>query len=194
MKKGPDDDVLFERMRCADRGAFATLTTRYWAAVHRIARNMLPNQAEADEVAEETFLWALRSPGRFPRDEPFKVSLYRLAIVLSLARHPGPAFSAESLLPQFDASGRLVLPEGDSSDMAGRRDLAEQIREGLDHVEGLDRAAFVLRVMEELPLEEAAAILRISSEKIRDRAHRACLLLTGFIAGYPRTRARRSSG
>jgi RNA polymerase sigma-70 factor (ECF subfamily) len=178
-----DDDVLSERMRRGDRGAFATLTTRYWAAVHRICWNMLPDPSKAGEVAEETFLQALRSPGWFPRDAPFKVSLYRLAIVLSLIRHrPGPAFRAESLLPQFDAGGRLVVPrEGDWSDLAGRRDLAERIRDGLDHVEELDRAAFVLRAMEDVPLEEAAAILRTSSETIRDRAHRACLLLTGFL-------------
>jgi RNA polymerase sigma-70 factor (ECF subfamily) len=183
MGKDLDDDVLFERMRHGDRDAFATLTTRYWAAVHRIARNMLPDRSKADEAAEETFLQALRSPGWFPPDAPFNVSLYRLAIVLSLTQHqPGRAFRAESLLPQFDASGRLVPPEGDWSELAGRRDLAEQIREGLDHVEGLDRAAFVLRAMEDVPAEEAAAILRTSSEKISDRAHRACLLLTGFLA------------
>jgi len=75
----------------------------------------------------------------------------------------------------------LVVPEGDWSDLAGRRDLAERIRDGLDRVEELDRAAFVLRVMEEVSLAEAAAILRTSSENIRHRAHRACLLLTGFL-------------
>jgi RNA polymerase sigma-70 factor (ECF subfamily) len=159
--------VLSERMRHGDRGAFATLTTRYWAAVHRIAWNMLPDPSKAREVAEETFLRALRSPGWFPRDAPFKVSLYRLAIVLSLIQYPsGAAFKAERLLPQFDASGRLVVPEGDRSELSERRDRAEQIREGLD-----------------LPLEEAAAILRTSSERIRHRAHRACVLLTGFLWG-----------
>jgi RNA polymerase sigma-70 factor (ECF subfamily) len=182
MRKALDDDVLSERMRRGDRDAFATLTTRYWAAVHRIAWNMLPDQSKAGEVAEETFLQALRSPGWFPRDAPFKVSLYRLAIVLSLIRHqPGRALRAESHSPQFDASGRLVVPEGDWSELAERGDLAERIRDGLDRVEELDRAAFVLRVMEEVPLEEAAAILRTSSESIRGRAHRACLLLTGFL-------------
>ncbi len=170
MGEALDDDVLSERMRRGDRGAVATLTTRYWAAVHRIAWNMLPDQSKAGEVAKETFLQALRSPGWFPRDAPFKVSLYRLAIVLSLIRHqPGRASRAESHSPQFDVSGRLVVPEGDWSDLAGRRDLAERIRDGL------------LRAMEEVPLAEAAAILRTSSESIRHRAHRACLLLTGFL-------------
>ena len=97
-----DDDVLFERMRRGDRGAFAALTARYWTAVHRIAWSMLPDQSKADEVAEETFLQALRSTGWFPDDAPFKVSLYLFAIILSIIQHqPGPASRAESLLPRF---------------------------------------------------------------------------------------------
>jgi RNA polymerase sigma factor (sigma-70 family) len=182
MRKALDDEVLFERMRCGDQDAFATLTTRYWAAVHRIAWSMLPDQSKAGEVAEEAFLQALRCPGWFPGAAPFKVSLYRLAIVLSIFHcRPGPAVRTESLLPQLHASGGLAVAIRNWSEVTGRRDLAERIRDGLDHVEELDRAAFVLRVMEEVPLEEAAAILRTSSEKIRERAHRACLLLTGFL-------------
>jgi RNA polymerase sigma-70 factor (ECF subfamily) len=181
-QKGLEDDVLAERIRRGERGAFVMLTTRYWTAVHHIARNMLPDQAKAREVAEETFLHAFCSRDWFPRDASFKVSLYRLAIILSVIRaQPGPAIRAESFLPQFDANGRLVVPEGDWFELAGRRDLAEQIREGLKQVDDLDRAAFVLRAMEQVPLEEAAAILRTSPEKIRQSTHRACLLLTGFL-------------
>jgi hypothetical protein len=44
--KDLDDEVLAERIRRGDRDAFAMLTTRYWTAVHRIARNMLHGQAE----------------------------------------------------------------------------------------------------------------------------------------------------
>jgi DNA-directed RNA polymerase specialized sigma24 family protein len=182
MRNGVDDDVLARRMHLGEHVAFAMLTTRHWAAVHRIAGNMLPDQSKARQVAEETFLKVLRSPDWVPGDTPFKVSLYRLAIVLSLIQHqPGPVPRPETLLPQFDAGGRLVVPEGDWSELAGRRDLAEQIREGLEHVEGLDRAAFVLREIEQVPIDEAAAILRTSAEEIRDRAHRTCLWLTVFL-------------
>src|SRR5258708_18696860 len=111
MGEALDDDTLSERMRGGDQDAFATLTTRYWAAVHRIAWNMLPDPSKAGEVAEETFLQALRSPGWFPRDAPFKVSLYRLAIVPSLIRHqPGPALRAESHSPHVDVRDHLVVP------------------------------------------------------------------------------------
>src|SRR5260370_25271263 len=98
-------------MHLGEHAAFAMLTTRHWAAVHRIAGNMLPDQSKARQVAEETFLQALRSPDWVPGDTPFKVSLYRLAIVLSLIQHPPvPASPPETLLPQFDAGGPPVGP------------------------------------------------------------------------------------
>jgi RNA polymerase sigma-70 factor (ECF subfamily) len=182
MTNSLDDDVLAGWMRRGDHVAFATLTSRYWTTVHRIARNLLPDQSTAREVAEETFLRAWESPELFPCDAPFKVSLYRLAISLSFIRHrPSSRLTAESLLPRFEASGRLALSEGDWSELARQCDLTEQIREGLEYLEDLDRAAFVLRAIEQVPLEEAAAILQTSPGRIRDRVHRACLLLTGFL-------------
>jgi RNA polymerase sigma-70 factor (ECF subfamily) len=179
-----DDDMLAERMRRGEHASFAMLTSRYWTSVHCIARNMLPDPSKAREVALKAFLGALRSPDWFPREAPFKVSLYRLTIILSLTQgRPSQAFSGESLLPQFDADGRLVVAERNLSGLAESPDLAKRIREGLKHVDDLDRAAFVLRVVEEVPLEEAAEILQISPEEIRDRAHRASLSLTGFLGG-----------
>jgi len=166
------DEVLANHVRRGDKAAFAALATRYWTAVHRIARNMLPDRSKAGEVAEETFLRALRSPEWFPYDAPFKVSLYRLAIVLSLIRH----------------QPRPLVPRGGGSELTARRDLPEQIREGLEHVEDLDRAAFVLREIEQLPTEEAAAILRTSPEMIRGGVHRASLTLTGLLGHRCRSR------
>lgn len=152
------DEALARRVRRGDACAFATLTTRYWSAVHRIARNMLPDPSRAREIAEETFLRALRSSEWFPRQAPFKVSLYRLTIVLSLVqRQPGPA----------------------SPTKPGQSDLAGQIREWLEHVESLDRAAFVLREIEQVAVEEAAEILRASPQAIRESIHRVYLMLTG---------------
>lgn len=93
-----------------------------------------------------------------------------------------PRFSRESLLPQFDAAGRLIAPGGDWSELAERPDLSARIREGLEHLDDRDRAAFVLRVVYQVPLEEAAELLRIPPAELRERSHRACLTLTGFLA------------
>jgi DNA-directed RNA polymerase specialized sigma24 family protein len=63
-----------------------------------------------------------------------------------------------------------------------RRDLAARIREELGRIDELDRASFILRDVEQLTVDEVAAILRTSPEEIRQRAHRARLMLARFFA------------
>ena len=183
------DELLVERMRRGDGVAFAALATRYWNAVHRIGWNMLPDPSAAAELAESALLSALRSTEELPRDLPFRTSLYRQAMSESLIRlHSVPSSVPRSLgafLPRFDPRGRLTSAGTDWSECGeaafGRRDVGERIRETLQHLDALDRAAFVLREIEQLSVEEAAAVLGISPESIRQRTHRAFLILTGFL-------------
>jgi len=193
MPMNPDeaqvDEVLVQRMRRGDAVAFAALATRYWNTVHRIGWNMLPDPSAAGELAEATLLSALRSADAFPSEVPFRTSLYRQAMSHSLIRlHSAPSSVTRSLaafLPRFDAHGRLTSAGSDWSKSGetafGRRDAEERIRETLQRLDALDRAAFVLREIEQLSVEEAAAVLGISTESIRQRTHRASLILTGFL-------------
>jgi RNA polymerase sigma-70 factor (ECF subfamily) len=183
------DELLVHRMRRGDAAAFAALATRYWSAVHRIGWNMLPDRAAAGELAEAALLSALWPAEELPSDVPFRTSLYRQAMSQSLIRlHSLPSADTRSLaafLPRFDAGGRLTSAGSDWSESTetvfGRRDVGEPIRETLQRLDALDRAAFVLREIEQLSIEEAAAVLEISPESIRQRTHRASLILTGFL-------------
>ena len=190
------DEVLVQRMRRGDGVAFAALATRYWSAVYRIGWNMLPDPSAAGDLAEATLLSALRSTEAFPGDVPFRTSLYRQAMSQSLVRlHSVPGAITRSLgafLPGFDTHGRLASAGSDWSESGegafGRPDVGKRIRETLQHLDALDRAVFVLREIEELSVEEAADVLTISPESVRQRAHRASLILTGFLGDlYART-------
>ena len=185
--EGQVDELLVQRMRRGDGVAFAALATRYWNALHRIGRNMLPDPSMATDLAEATLLSAFQSAKQLPEDVPFRTSLFRQAMRYSLDLiFPVPKSVTRSLavyLPRFDPHGRLVSSDWSEAGEAAlaRPDLAERIRQTLQRLDGLDRAAFVLRVVEELSTEETAAVLAISPESVRQRAHRATLILTGYL-------------
>jgi len=195
------DELLARRMRRGDTLAFAALATRYWDAVHRIGWNMLPDPSQAGDMAEATFLLALRSPEAFPSDEPFRTSLYRVAMSQSLVRLGSvPANLTRSLaafLPRFDDEGNLASPGADwteSGETAFGQDVGDRIREALQQLDVVDRAVFVLHLVEQLTVEQAAAVLWISPASVRQRAHRASLLLTGFLGHlFERSTQERSS-
>jgi DNA-directed RNA polymerase specialized sigma24 family protein len=66
-----------------------------------------------------------------------------------------------------------------------RRDLAGMVQS----LEVVDRAAFLLRVVEELSVEDTAEVLRMSADEVRARTHRATLLLMGMLSARARAAA-----
>lgn len=121
----------------------------HWEGVYGVARSMLVARPEAIAVTEATFQRA----DSFVADVPVRISLYRAAIGILLAR-------------------LRVAPA---------KPTADPIREALRRLSAIDRAVFVLRDVEDLSAEEAAFILRTSPAIVRQRAHRARLVLTGCL-------------
>jgi DNA-directed RNA polymerase specialized sigma24 family protein len=135
-----------------DPAALVRFATRWWVPVYRMCWNMLGNPSEAAAATEETLLREIRSAR--PADASLRISLYRLATWFALVRR---------------RSG--VRP-------AGRR---TRIREALDQLDDLDRAAVLLRDVERLAVDDVATILGTSAEDVRGRVHRARLLLIARI-------------
>ena len=135
------------------------LAKRWWTPLYRVSWNISGSASCAAQITERTLLAAIHSVEPPPSSRvPFKVFLYRVAVRLTLTREP-PASTGTQ--PQ-DALGT--------------------IREALQQLDPLDSAALVLREIEQLPMEEVAAILSASSEEVRTRTHRAMLSLTRFVA------------
>jgi len=183
------DESLVDRMQRGDALALAMFATRHWNVVQRFGANMLPSASEAAELTEATFLLASRSPESFPPGVPLKTSLYRLAMSQALARlHSFPSSvdgPLAAFLPGFDDEGSLASPGADWTELgesAFGHDVGDRIREALQQLDVIDRAVFVLHVVEQLSAEQAAAVLWISPASVRQRAHRASLALTGFLA------------
>jgi RNA polymerase sigma-70 factor (ECF subfamily) len=143
---------------------------------------MLPTEADAIDVMAETLSRAL---GGAPLpDVPKDLVLYRVAIELSLKRLRTRvrARPVEALLPRFDQSGHLTWPHSLEKALTEHSDLELPIRNALDRLDGIDRAAFVLREIEELSLEDVGAVLGLSTVAIRERTHRARLIVIGVLA------------
>ena len=175
-----------------DRHAFSELVRRHQSAVRATLRRLTGNHALADDLAQETFMLAYRSLGSFRQEARFSTWLYRIATNAALmhrrARRRRPTESLEEYLPQFDEHGRHA-PEPAELQAAGRADdlldeklLAEQARAALMRLPDLYREAFVLRDLEELDTGEVASLLGVDAATVRQRVHRARLMLRGYLA------------
>jgi RNA polymerase sigma-70 factor (ECF subfamily) len=188
------DDALAESARLGSATAFAELFRRHRDTVHVIVRNLCRTEAETEEVLREAFLGAWRNFASFPPGARFSTWLYRMATNAALARSPRdrPAMgcSVDAFLPVFDVAGRLV--PGSSTrgpDVSGgspkNMEVTALLRDMLQRIDDRARAAFVLCDIAGLCPEEAAAIVGVSPLAMRSDAHRARLLLRGFIDRMP---------
>jgi RNA polymerase sigma-70 factor, ECF subfamily len=186
------DEELAARAAAGDAGAFEALVARHEARVYRPAYRLTGSDADARDVLQEAFLAAFRGLPSFRGAARFSTWLYRIttnaALMLRRARQRRPTESLEEFLPQFDEFGQHV-PEAAELRAASRADdlldeklLAEQARAALERLPDLYREAFVLRDLEELDTSEVAGLLGIDAAAVRQRVHRARLMLRGYLS------------
>ena len=186
----PNDELLVARAAAGDAAAFETLVTRYQRPMFRLARR-LTSETDAPDVLQETFLQVHHHLATFRGESRFSTWLYRIATNACLmhrrARSRRPAESLEVFLPRFDAHGTHVgTPEAlriasQVDELIDRRLLAEKAWAAVERLPDLYREAFVLRDLEELPTAEVAQVLGVTPATVRQRVHRARLMLRGFL-------------
>ena len=185
------DETLAERARRGSGPAFAALVARHDDAVYVIARNMCATPRDAEEVVRQAFLSAWRDLKSLPAGARFRTWLYRIAMDTALIHRRrdlrSRSSSLEVFLPRFDRSRSLVESKGRWPELDGsspeRPEVSGLLREGLESIDDRTRAGFVLLDLLEAPLEEAAVILKTSPWAVQRDAHRARLMLRGFIDG-----------
>jgi RNA polymerase sigma-70 factor, ECF subfamily len=185
------DEALAARAAAGDDPAFEDLVIRYQARVFRLARRLTNDDGDAQDALQEAFLQVYRGLSSFRGEARFSTWLYRIATNAALmqrrARRRRPAESLEAYLPRFDAAGgHAATPAAlhvpcRVEELLDQRLLAEKARAGIESLPDLYREAFVLRDLEELPTSEVAEVLGLEPAAVRQRVHRARLMLRGYL-------------
>jgi RNA polymerase sigma-70 factor, ECF subfamily len=185
------DEVLAARAAAGDDAAFEALVVRYHHRVFRLACR-LTNETDAPDVVQDAFVQVYRHLVTFRGGAKFSTWLYRIvtnaALMHRRARARRPAESLDAYLPRFDAEGRLEdTPEAlriasRVDELLDRRVLARKAQAAVDRLPDMYREAFVLRDLEELSSADAAQVLGIEPATVRQRVHRARLMVRGYLS------------
>ena len=174
MREGLTDDApLLARLRAGDTRAFEELVTMYQHRVFGVALRMLGNRAEAEEIAQETFLRAHRALREFRGEARLGTWLYAIASRLCLNRlASGPR--------RHERSDDIALAQApaESADTAGaleRGELEAALHEAVAALPEDRRIVVVLRDLEGLSYEDIAQVLGMPLNTVRTRLHRARL-------------------
>ena len=153
------DRDLILRTRRGETDAFGELVGRYQAAVFNVCYRLMGERREAEDMAQETFVRALRSLAQWDPERPFMPWL--LAIAGNRCR------SCMAVRMRRPTSTPLVeqLPDREP-DAAPARQLAEEVNLALEEIRPEYREAFLLFHEQELSYAEIGAELYISPRTV----------------------------
>ena len=156
---------LIHRARQGDGWAFEQLVSRYDHLILGLARDMVGDLADAQDVHQEALLAAYRGLSGFRQDSEFSTWLYRIAVNQALRfrrrrqrrRETDEESASESAPPAQERPDGHVL----------QAELARQLDRAMDGLSGQERAAFALCHRQGLRIDRAAELMECSPGSVK---------------------------
>src|SRR5690606_37400745 len=163
--------------------AIRTIIKRYNQRLYRLARAIVRNDADAEEVLQEAYLHAFAAIGGFRGEASLATWLSRITVNEALGRlrrkRRGARLDAE--LAGAQQASIIPFPSANLSDDPERtmaqRQILEIVERASDNLPEVYRVVFVARVIEGLSVEETAEVLGLRPATGKTRLHRARALV-----------------
>lgn len=179
---GNDDAELVRRALSRDETAVRAIMQANNRRLYRLARGVLRNDAEAEDVVQETYVRAFTHLEQFRGDSNLSTWLSRIAMNEALGRLRRQRPSVEwSTLSQGVLEAQIIqFPLTSSEDpekSMAQREIQHVVEHAIDELPEPFRLVFMTRVIEGMNVEETAQILGLKPETVKTRLHRARNLL-----------------
>jgi RNA polymerase sigma-70 factor (ECF subfamily) len=188
VENGAPDAQLAARAGRGDTAAFETLMRRHNRTLFRTARAILRDDAEAEDALQEAYLQAYHALPGFRAEARFGTWMVRIVANEALMRLRKETRRAQ-IVPMQPADATPGLEElADTMDnqrpepSAERAEMRRLLERQIDTLPDAYRTVFMLRAVEEMPVEEVAAVLQIPEATVRTRFFRARSLLREALA------------
>lgn len=185
------EPLNLKKLQSGDPEELTKMVQQYSDPIYRVSLRMLNNQAEAEDVLQETFIKALRSLENFEGRSNLSTWLYRIAVneSLMLIRKRKPEVSVV-----YDETGdeenegisvsQIVdwccLPESEFLTNETRSVLNDAIQKLPENL----RTVFILRDIEGLSINETAQALELTETNVKTRLLRARMKLREELSVY----------
>src|SRR4051794_22343854 len=180
------DADLVQRARGREEAAIRAIMQANNRRLYRIARGILRNDSEAEDVVQETWVRAFTHLESFRGDSSLATWLARIAMneALGRLRRQRPNVEWTTLPPGTIEAQIIQFPLSASSDpekTMAQREIQQVVEHAIDDLPEAFRIVFITRVIEGMNVEETAEILGLKPETVKTRLHRARTMLRNNI-------------
>jgi RNA polymerase sigma-70 factor, ECF subfamily len=179
-----DDAELARRIALHDEAAFEGVMRRHNGALYRVARAILKNDADAEDVLQEAYFAAYRHMGEFRADAKLSTWLTRIVVNQALARRRNLERS-RTVVPFSHRHAELRIAEepvdleapDTPEQLVSRAEIRRLLEQKIEDLPMAFRTVYILRDIDELSGAETAQCLSIAEATVRSRLFRARALL-----------------
>jgi RNA polymerase sigma-70 factor, ECF subfamily len=175
----PDADIV-RRVRAGDTALFEVLMRRHNQRVYRVARAVVKDEADAEDVMQQAYINAFTHLAQFEERSQFSTWLTRIVLheAFSRRRKTQRSESLGGVASQVDGDGgdfmdRLESPNADPERQAYAQELTRVLEAAVDTLPETYRMVFMLRDIEGLSTIETGEGLGLGPEAVKTRLHRA---------------------
>jgi RNA polymerase sigma-70 factor (ECF subfamily) len=163
------DDLLIKLCLEGDKEAFGFLVKKYQNAVYNLCYHIIGNFADAEDLAQDTFVKAYLDLAKIREPSKFVGWLYRIAI--NICKMWLRAKKAVSIIPFED----IIQNEDDTSPdkLVEVEETNNSIRKALEVLSEMDRTVVLLYYIVDLKCDEIAYSLNLSLPAVKNRLLRA---------------------
>ena len=179
-----DDAELVRLARQSDGNAFRAIMQRNNRRLYRVARSVVHDDEEAEDVVQEVYVRAFTCLDQFRGEASLATWLTRIALNEALGRRRKQRPTVELAILDAESPGNsqiipfpLMSADIDPERAAAQRQIRQLIEGAIDALPEIFRTVFVMREIEAMSVEETAAILTLQPATVKTRLHRARRLL-----------------
>lgn len=173
------DRLLRERLLAGDERALATVVERFGSLVRGVARKVLGDEAAAEDVTQDVFVWLWERPDRFDPDRgslrSFLAVITRRRAIDWIRRHDADRRRADR------AARETPLVHDDPADAVGSRHDAARVRAAVAALPDDQREAVVLAFFGGRSYREVARTLNIPEGTAKSRLRLALAKLSAAL-------------
>ena len=184
------DEELVGRARERDEAAVRSLTRRYNRRLVRVARSILRDDAEAEDVVQETYVRAFTGLDMFRGDAAFGTWITRIAMneALGRLRKRRPTVNwetyGENRMPAQIIAFPVSAASNDPEKIMAQSEIRVVLEKAIDELPDSFRAVFVARIVESMTVEETADLYGLKPETVKTRLHRARCCATRWTSNW----------
>jgi RNA polymerase sigma-70 factor (ECF subfamily) len=181
--KALTDEEIIARVQAGERALYEIIMRRYNQRLYRVARAILHDDAEAEDVMQDAYVRAYTHLDQFAGRSAFSTWLTRIAVHEALTR-----LRSRNRHPQVDVTeydGEISMKTSSNSldpeQSASTGQLREFLEEAVLNLPESYRTVIMLRDIEELSTAETAEALDLTEDNVKVRLHRGHGMIRNWL-------------